>query len=378
MNKVLNVAIVGVGTIGTGVADILHKGIDGVKLYALCDKNINHLKSLNYNDVLIFNNFKEIIKSKKIDIVVEAVGGEYPAYNLIKEALEKGKSVVTANKEVVAKHYKDLSVILKKAKGNFLFEASVGGCVPIINSLYNYKKANEIRKIEGIINGSTNYVLTLMQKDKVPYDDAIKSAKEKGFLESDPSADLKGLDMKRKIAILSDIAYSTYVDIEDIYSYSLENVTDEFINEVKNMGYVLKYMSESILSSDISIRIEPVIVRKNDFLACVDYERNYIASFGDTQEKLEFLGLGAGRYPTSTAIVADILMIRDGQPKMKLDYENVINIDNSSLIDSYLVDGKLDKNLIDHYQGKYIVTKKISWKEIKNNLDKINFYARIR
>lgn len=378
MSKI-NVCCVGIGTIGGGVIEMLYKNnYKGVKLYAICDRDNNKLNEYDY-DVIKYNDFNEALNDNNINMIVETMGGDHPAFDLIKKALEMGKHVVTANKEVVAKHYQELSEILKKTKAKFLFEASVGGVVPIVNGIYNYQRANNIERIEGIINGSTNYLLTLMQDDGVSYLDAIEDAKKRGFLESDPSSDLKGLDMKRKISILSDIAYRTNIDIDEVYNYSLEGISDAFIEELALNDYVLKYMAESTKNKKtLQIRIEPVAIKKSSMLSKIVYERNYIAFFGDRQEKVEMLGLGAGRFPTSTAIVSDIMQIASRAPKLNLITKNKLKIDNSKLLDSYIIDGDIDSNLVDYKMGKLIVTKKIYWNELQKNLNKIKFYARIK
>lgn len=378
MNK-LNVAVIGLGTIGGGVSRMLLKNnYPNITLYAICDKDKNRLNEFS-DDIKKYQDYKEVLNDKNVEVVVEVMGGERIAFALIKEALEKNINVVSANKEVVAKHYLELSDILRKSNARFMFEASVGGVVPIINAIYNYKRANRIDHIEGIINGSTNYLLTLMQKDGVSFNDAIADAKEKGFLEQDPSSDLKGLDMKRKIVILSNIAYNAALNLDKVYNYSLEGVSDEFIKEVNNNGYILKYMAESNLKEDhVEIRIEPVLVRNDSIYASVLYERNYIAFCGAEQEKIELLGLGAGRYPTSTAIVSDIIQIACGEEKLDLRIDKELKIDNSALTDKYLIDGEINKELIERKVGKFFETKMIERKEIEDNLDKIKFYARIK
>ena len=377
MNK-MNVCVVGLGTIGGGVCRMIQKyNYPTVNLYAICDRDQNKLDEIDCP--IKYHDYNEALNDSNIDLIVEVMGGDYPASDLIKKALIKGINVVSANKEVIAKHYKELSEILKESKARFMFEASVGGVVPIISSIYNYQKANRITKIEGIINGSTNYVLTLMQKDGVEYKEAIKMAKERGFLEADPSSDLKGEDMKRKIVILSNIAYHTALDINDVYSYSLEGITDAFIEELQISDYFIKYMAESFTNDGkVSIRIEPVVIRKDDILASVIYERNYIAFYGDEQERIELMGLGAGRYPTSTSIISDILEVARGNAKLDLDISNSYKIDNNELLDQYIVDGEIDNSLVEGKLGKLLITKKISWKELKNNLSKISFYARIK
>ena len=378
MNR-MNVAVIGLGTIGGGVCLMLSKyQKEDVKLYAICDKRVEILENLDLN-VKKYQDYRDVLIDKDVDLIVEVMGGEHPAFEVIKEALERGISVVSANKEVVAKHYEELSEILKKSSARFLFEASVGGVVPIVNAIYNYQRANKIERIEGILNGSTNFLLTLMQKDGVSYSCAVEEAKRRGFLEQDPRSDLRGLDMMRKIVILSNIAYNTCLDIDDVYSYSLENVTDKFIEELKINDLMLKYMAEStIKDGKVSIRIEPVCVSSNSLYASIIYERNYVAFIGEEQEKVEMMGLGAGRFPTATAIISDIMQIASEAPKLDLEIKEKLKINNNELVDRYIIDGKIDDSLVSHKLGSLLVTKEISWKELQNNLDKIKFYARIK
>ena len=375
----MNVAVIGLGTIGGGVCLMLSKyQKEDVKLYAICDKRVEILENLDLN-VKKYQDYRDVLIDKDVDLIVEVMGGEHPAFEVIKEALERGISVVSANKEVVAKHYEELSEILKKSSARFLFEASVGGVVPIVNAIYNYQRANKIERIEGILNGSTNFLLTLMQKDGVSYSCAVEEAKRRGFLEQDPRSDLRGLDMMRKIVILSNIAYNTCLDIDDVYSYSLENVTDKFIEELKINDLMLKYMAEStIKDGKVSIRIEPVCVSSNSLYASIIYERNYVAFIGEEQEKVEMMGLGAGRFPTATAIISDIMQIASEAPKLDLEIKEKLKINNNELVDRYIIDGKIDDSLVSHKLGSLLVTKEISWKELQNNLDKIKFYARIK
>ena len=378
MNKI-NVGVCGLGTIGGGVCLMLDKyQNEFVKLIAICDKSEERLNSYNFN-IKKYTDYKDLLNDNDVNLIVEVMGGEHPAFELITEALRMGKSVVSANKEVVAKHYKELSEALKQTNAKLMFEASVGGVVPIVNGIYNYKRANKITKIEGILNGSTNFLLTKMQKDGVSYLDALSEAKALGFLESDPRSDLRGLDMMRKIVILSNIAYGTALNIDDVYSYSLEGVSDSFIEELKLNDLELKYMAESVLNLDrVSIRIEPVCVKKDDLLANVLYEKNYVSFIGAEQERIEMMGMGAGRYPTSTAIISDIMQIASGAPSLDLPTNKELVINNNDLVDRYIIDGEIDESLISHKLGNLSVTKEISWKELKNNLNKIKFYARIK
>ena len=236
----------------------------------------------------------------------------------------------------------------------------------IINSYENNFGKDKIKEIKGIINGSTNFVLTKIQKDGLSYNEAITQAKELGYLEQNPSADLDGLDLMRKIVILSNIAYHTVLDINKVYTYSLSKVNDEYFAYIKNK-YILKYLAESSVNNNkLSINIEPVLINNNSLLSSINYANNYIEFLGEYSDKISLSGMGAGRYPTSQAIVSDIIMIKN--TKHVLDLKIDIKYD--------LIDESLNEYLI-LYNNHEFIKEKITRKELIDKLKDIAFYARI-
>lgn len=383
----MNVCLVGLGTVGFGVYEIINRKCkDYLNVYAVCDTDV-YKKNLVSN-VVFYNDIEDVISDDKIDIVVEMIGGNKVAYRIIKESLKKGKHVVTSNKEVVALHIDEFMRLSHEKGVYFLFEASVGGGVPIIKSLYDYSLVNDIDSIEGILNGSTNFILTKVQGldgSKLPLDRAMQLAYEKGFLEKDPSNDLKGLDMKRKIAILTDIAFDTYVDIDDIYSYSLETITDDFIEFVNGLGFTIKYMARAkkVKNNKLVIDVEPVLVDNENVLTNCNNEFNYVWFYGDYVQDIVHIGKGAGRFPTATAVTSDITQIVFDSGYM--NYQNseemhVCGVDNESEKEVYYIKTKeglnLDSEIISKRSGVFVVTKNISKSQLCNNIDAIEFYAR--
>ena len=335
MNKI-NIGILGFGTIGSGVLAVINE---------LNKYNINIVKVFDRPQLkeklglLYTDDPDDIILNKDIDVVVETMGGlEYPA-SLIKKALENKKSVVTANKEVVAVYIKDFLKIAKDNNVKFLFEASSGGGIPLISPLIENAKANEIESITGILNGTTNFIITRME-DGLSFNDALKLAQNLGFAEADPTNDLEGLDMVRKIAILSDIAYDTFIDIKDVYHYGIKGLTKEFIDFAKKEGYSFKFVARSVKNDKtINISVEPAII-KNSLIASTKDENNIVLVKGKTNGLLAFFGKGAGKLPTATAIVSDIIKIKEDTFKLDNEFNNRYNIEREK-INKYLI---IDKN----------------------------------
>ena len=241
----VNIAILGYGTVGSGVVEVIQTNYDSIQKKAgqgICIKYILDLRDFP-NDPMqekIVHDYDIILNDKEINIIVEVMGGLDLAYRFVKAALEQGKSVVTSNKELVAKYGSELIALAKAKNSNFLFEASVGGGIPIIRPLNQSLTADEICEIIGILNGTTNYILTKMKQDGSEFADALKEAQELGFAERDPSADIEGYDACRKIAILSSLAYGGQVDYEDIYTEGISQITRNDIWFTQKFGYEIK------------------------------------------------------------------------------------------------------------------------------------------
>ena len=353
--KEIKIGILGFGTIGSGVKKVLEqKNIHNVKIEKIFDRPINKEKI----GEAFTDSAYDIVRNPDIDVVIETMGGlNYPA-ELIRVALENKKHVITANKEVVSVYLKEFLELSKKNNVSFLFEASSGGGIPLIYPLIENSKANDINAIYGILNGTTNYIITRLLEG-MNFNDALKMAQEKGFAEADPTNDLEGLDMVRKIAILSDICYDTFINIDDIYHYGIRNLTKEFIDKAKEDNYIVKFVAKSEKKEKLNIAIEPVLVKKESLLASASDEYNIVIVEGKTNGRLAFYGKGAGSLPTATAIVTDIIKVVEGSYKFNQRLEKVFEIEND----------KSGLYLVETIKGEYKYTN-----ELDNN---IKFYAKV-
>ena len=310
----INIAVLGYGTIGSGVVEVLK--INGESISKRAGEKINIKYVLDIRefpgdpimDVLV-HDIDTILNDSEVKIVVEVMGGTEPAYSFVKRALLKGKSVVTSNKELVAKHGAELIDIAKEKDLNFMFEASVGGGIPIIRPLNQSLTADEIVEITGILNGTTNYILTKMSEEGIGFDEALKDAQNLGYAERNPSADVEGHDACRKIAILSSLAYGMQVDFEDIYTEGITAITDIDIKYAKALNARIKLFASSIRDKDESVyaMVAPMMIRANHPLYSVNDVFNGIYVRGNIIGDVMFYGSGAGKLPTASAVVADVV-----------------------------------------------------------------------
>ena len=301
----MNIAILGYGVIGKGVFEIC-KNISNINVVKILERKERFDE--NYLD-LFTDDYNEIFNDKNIDLIVEVLGGYDFAKEMILQAFKTGKHIVTANKEIVAKDI-DLLVNLSKATGvSIAYEASVGGGIPIIKNIKELKKVNQIKKISGILNGTTNFILTKMFEG-LDFKTALKEAQRLGFAEADPTADLEGFDMMRKIAILSDLAWDTFIDINLIKQTGITKITQEDVKQAKLNNQVIKFVCESTKVDDhIEISVEPKLFDNSHFFSTVNNEFNAVILETYPNDTLTFIGKGAGSLPTATAIVLDIVDI---------------------------------------------------------------------
>ena len=244
----VNIAVLGYGTVGSGVVEVLHvnnqtiAGRAGEEIHVKYVLDLKEFPGTLVED-LIVHDFEQIVNDDEVKVVVEVMGGTDPAYTFVKRSLEAGKSVVTSNKALVAKHGSELLAIAKEKNVNFLFEASVGGGIPIIRSLNNALTGDEVEQITGILNGTTNYMMTKMFYDGADYDEVLKEAQDNGYAERNPEADVEGYDACRKIAILSSIISGKYVDFEDIYTEGITKITKTDMKYAKKLGMTIKLLA---------------------------------------------------------------------------------------------------------------------------------------
>jgi homoserine dehydrogenase len=315
MGNIITVGLLGMGTVGTSIAkiltenanDILQKVGVPVKIKKIMVRQLDKVRNIDI-DAEFTTNIDDIINDQDIDIIVEVMGGMIPTKDYIVKALAAGKHVVTANKDVVAKYGQEIFEVADKSKVDFLFEASVAGGIPIIRPLKQCLAANKISEVMGIINGTTNYMLTKMTNEGLDFDSVLAEAQAKGYAESDPTADVGGFDAARKIAILASIAFGSRVSIDDVYVEGITTISTEDIAYAKELGYVIKLLA--IAKDDergIDVRVHPAFIPAKHPLASVHDVFNAIYIKGDAVGETMFYGRGAGGMPTASAVVSDII-----------------------------------------------------------------------
>jgi len=311
--EMVNIAILGYGTVGKGVVEVLETNQSSIDMRAGKQINIKYvLDLLDFPEdpiqSKIVHDYDIIINDPEVEVIVEVMGGVNPAYSFVKRALEVGKSVCTSNKELVAKHGPELLRIAKKQNRNFLFEASVGGGIPIIRPLNQSLTADEIYEITGILNGTTNYILTKMDKEGLSFETVLKEAQELGYAEKNPSADVDGFDACRKIAILASLAFGQNVDYEDIYTEGITNVSDKDFKYASQLNSSLKLFGKCYKDGEkFFASVAPVMIKNNHPLYNVEGVLNGILVRGNVIGDVMFFGSGAGKLPTASAVVADIV-----------------------------------------------------------------------
>ena len=309
----VKVAIMGYGTIGSGVYEVLTGNRDKIAANVGQEVQVKYILDLRdfpgspVEDKIV-HDFQVIADDPEVQIVVETMGGLNPAYPFVKTCLEAGKNVVTSNKALVAAHGTELLAIAREKKVNFQFEASVGGGIPIIRPLYECLMGEQIQEITGILNGTTNFILTKMDKEGASFDAVLKEAQELGYAERNPEADVEGYDTCRKIAILTAMATGKEVDFEDIQTEGITKITDVDFKYADKMGTSIKLFGTSrIKDGKVSAYVAPVMISKSNPLYSVNDVFNGIVVKGNMLGTSMFYGSGAGKLPTASAVVADII-----------------------------------------------------------------------
>ena len=331
----IKIAVMGFGVVGSGVVEVINKNSDSISVKAGEKIEIKYI--LDIRDFpespykhLITRNVDDILNDDEINIVVEVMGGLNPAYEYTKKALLSGKHVVTSNKELVAAYGSELLKIAKDKNINYLFEASVGGGIPIIRPLNQCLAANKITEIAGILNGTTNYILTQMIKYGQSFEDALKDAQQKGYAERNPEADIEGYDTCRKIAILSSLAFGSQIDYNKIPTEGITKIDLYDVEYAENMYSVIKLLAYAKkVENKVFALVAPVMISKDHPLANVENVFNSILLKGDAIGDVMFYGRGAGKLPTASAVVADIIDIvknidRNNRYFWKEEKENIM------------------------------------------------------
>lgn len=314
--KKAGVAILGLGVVGGGTYQILTEKRDyfkrtqdvDVTVECVLEKNVDRAISLGIEKEKIASSIEEVVINPNVDIVVEVIGGVEPARTFVLKALMSGKTVVTSNKELFAKHWPELEEAAKKMNAGLFFEASCVGGVPIIRTLQEGMQANKILSIKGIINGTTNYILTKMANEGSSYEEALKEAQRLGYAEFNPTADVEGFDATYKLSILSSLAFNTKICIENVYREGITNIDKEDIAYGKEFGYTLKLLGiGKNTDKGIEVRVHPTFVKNDNPLASVNDSFNAVHIVGDAVGEIMLYGRGAGALPTGSAIVSDVI-----------------------------------------------------------------------
>ncbi len=314
--KKINVGLIGFGNVGCGVIKILNerKGylIDktGSQIFIkkVCDKDITSKRNVSIDKSLLTSDVQEIFDDPQIDIVVELIGGIHPAKEFIIEALEKGKSVVTANKALLAEYGRELFAFAQDRGKSIYFEASVGAGIPIIKSLREGLVANKFDSIFGIVNGTSNFVLSRMSAENRSFTDCLKEAKIKGFAESDPTLDIEGLDSAHKLVILTYLSFGKIINLEDVFIEGISHISLADVNYAKEMGFAIKLLAVAKKESDeLEVRVHPTLLSKDHMLATVGGVFNAIYVSSDYAGDLLFYGPGAGQLSAASAVVSDLV-----------------------------------------------------------------------
>lgn len=310
----VKIAVLGHGVVGSGVVEVIDSNKEsitrraGQEIQVKRILDIRDFSELTYSDKFT-KNFDDILYDDEISIVVEVMGGIHPAFEYTKASLEKGKSVVTSNKELVAEKGAELLKIARQNNVNFFFEASVGGGIPIIRPMHQCLAANEIDEIAGILNGTTNFILTKMIREQMDFDSALKLAQDLGYAERNPAADVEGYDACRKICILASLAFGRHVHPENVKTEGITKITLEDVAYAENWGGVIKLIARAKRGTNgkIECMVSPAFVKKSSQLANIDDVFNGVLVRGNATGDVVFYGKGAGKLPTASAVVADVI-----------------------------------------------------------------------
>ena len=317
MKTTVNIGIIGFGTVGSGVYHLLKNNSDPItrrsgieiKVKTVCDLDLTRLKN-EVTDASVTDKWSDVTGDADIDVIVELIGGSEPAGTIIKESLRKGKNVVTANKKLLAEAGAGLLETVVETGNSIGFEAAVGGGIPCILALKKGMVGNHIRSILGILNGTTNYILTKMADEGTTFKDALKDAQDKGFAETDPTFDIEGIDAGHKISLLAMLSYGRSIDFETIPIEGITNISPLDISFAKDMGYIIKLLGiAKLINGRLDIRVHPTMIPGDHPLASVRNEFNSVMFDGDMTGAVVLNGRGAGSLPTASAVVSDIVQL---------------------------------------------------------------------
>ena len=336
----LRIGLIGLGTVGSGVYKSLQE-FDNVEIVKIAVRNINKPRSIEVPLEKLTDNPYDIVSDSSIDVVVELMGGIDPTWDYIKTALENGKHIVTANKELLAKKGEELFNLSEERNCVVLYEAAIAGGIPVIMPIKTILAGNKIHKIQGILNGTTNYILTKMDVDGASYEDVLKEAQALGYAEADPTGDVEGFDAMYKITTLATIAFNSRTKLENVYREGITKIRKEDMKRANELGYKIKLIASATIDENhnADVRVHPILVPKTHSLAHINYVTNAVAISGHPIGDILLSGLGAGEFPTASSVVGDILSIARAWkttdyllPMMRCHHHSVsnpVNIENT-------------------------------------------------
>ncbi len=310
-NKKIKIGLIGLGTVGSGVYKTL-ENFDNVEVAKIAVRNLNKPRNIeNLDTSIVTDKPYEVVNDPDIDIVAELIGGIEPAFDLIKTAIKNGKHIVTANKELLAKHGEELFNFAEKHNKVVLYEAAIAGGIPLIMPIKTILAGNKINKVEAILNGTTNYILTKMDVQGASYEDVLKEAQELGYAEADPTGDVEGYDAAYKITTLATITFRKRVKLENVYREGITKIRAQDMEAANDLGYKIKLIASANIDEQgrADVRVHPMLVSKKSTLAHIDYVTNAVSLEGHPVGSVTLSGPGAGEFPTASSVVGDILAI---------------------------------------------------------------------
>ncbi|MDM8302879.1 homoserine dehydrogenase [Collinsella tanakaei] len=318
--RTVNVGLIGLGTVGGGVARVIlrHRdeylsayGID-LRIKRACALEPERARELGLPDEAFTSDWHDVVADPNIDIVIELIGGDHPATEIFEAALTSGKHVVSANKALLGRHVERLGRLAAQHHVQIRCEAAAGGGIPIVNALEHALVGNEILTVAGILNGTTNYILTRMEREGLDFAEVLADAQRLGYAEADPTADVDGFDAASKVAILSSIAFHTRITTDDVFQEGIRNVSAADIEQARSLGYTVKLLGIARNTADgVDVRVHPTMIPTDHMLASVSGAMNAVYVVGDAVGETMFYGAGAGSFPTASAVVGDVLELAD-------------------------------------------------------------------
>lgn len=347
MENKIKIGLIGLGTVGSGVFKTL-QNFKNIEIVKIAVRNKNKKRNIeNLDESIITDNPYEVVNDPQIQIVAELVGGIEPAFDLIKTAIKNGKHIVTANKELLAKHGEELFNFAEEHNKVVLYEAAIAGGIPLIMPIKTILAGNKINKIKAILNGTTNYILTKMDVQGASYAEVLKESQELGYAEADPTGDVEGFDAAYKITTLATIAFGKRIKIDKVYREGITKISPDDMKAANEMGYKIKLIASAELNNDgrADVRVHPMLVPKSKTLAHIDYVTNAVSLTGHPVGDVTLSGPGAGEFPTASSVVGDILAISSelGRtdyllPMMRCRHcENAVMMDVSETENKYYI-----------------------------------------